>query len=63
MLGGLCYTAGAVLFFVFPNFNAMIPGLFAFISEALFYLWLLIKGVNVEAWEKRFLYLPESGLL
>jgi len=27
--------------------------LFAFIGEALFYLWLLIKGVNVEEWKKR----------
>lgn len=48
MLGGLCYTAGAVLFFLIPNFDAMILGLFAFVVEALFYLWLLIKGVNVE---------------
>jgi hypothetical protein len=25
----------------------------AFIGEFPFYLWLLIKGVNVEQWEKR----------
>ncbi len=48
MLGGLCYTVSAVLFFLLPNFNTMILGLFAFIGEALFYLWLLIKGVNTE---------------
>lgn len=53
MLGGLCYTAGAVLFFLFPNFDAMVLGLFAFVVEALFYLWLLIKGVNVEGWKKQ----------
>jgi hypothetical protein len=53
MLGGLCYTVLAVLFFLFPNFDAMILGLFAFIGESLFYLWLLIKGVNVEQWKKR----------
>jgi len=53
MLGGLCYTASAVLFFLFPNFDTMILGLFAFIGESLFYLWLLIKGVNVEKWEKQ----------
>ena len=53
MLGGLCYTVQAVLFFLFPNFDAMILGLFAFIGESLFYLWLLIKGVNVEEWKKR----------
>ncbi len=53
MLGGLCYTVLAVLFLLFPNFNLMIFGLFAFIGEMLFYLWLLIKGINVEEWEKR----------
>jgi hypothetical protein len=53
MLGGFCYTTGAVLFLLFPNLDAMILGLCAFIGESLFYLWLLIKGVNVEAWEKR----------
>jgi len=53
MLGGLCYTVLAVLFFLFPNFDATMFGLFAFIVELLFYLWLLIKGVNVKEWEKR----------
>jgi hypothetical protein len=52
MLVGLCYTVSAVLFFLFPSFDATIFGLFAFIGEMIFYLWLLIKGVNVEAWEK-----------
>ena len=46
MLGGLCYTVAAVLFFLFPNLDLMILGLFAFIGESLFYLWLLIKGVK-----------------
>jgi hypothetical protein len=58
MLGGLCYTVSAVLFFLFPNFDATIFGLFAFIGESLFYLWLLIKGVNAEEWKKR---APESA--
>lgn len=56
MVGGLCYPTAAVLFFLFPNSDAtlgLILGLFAFIGEVLFYLWLLIKGVNVEEWEKR----------
>jgi len=53
MLGGLCYTVLAVLFFLFPNLDLMIFGLFAFIGEMIFYLWLLIKGVNVEVWKKR----------
>lgn len=46
MLGGLGYTVSAVLFFLFPNFDAMMLGLLAFITESLFYLWLLIKGVE-----------------
>ena len=62
MLGGLCYAVLAVLFFLFPNFDATIFGVFTFIEEALFYLWLLIKGVNVAAWKKRFLNLPDRGL-
>jgi hypothetical protein len=46
MLGGLCYTASAVLFFLFPNVDATLFGLFAFVGESLFYLWLLIMGVK-----------------
>lgn len=52
MLGGLCYTVLAVLFFLSPTIDATIFGVFTFIAESLFYLWLLIKGVNVEKWEK-----------
>ena len=37
---------GGSLLSLFPNFDAMILGLFAFIGEFLFYLWLLIKGVK-----------------
>jgi hypothetical protein len=55
MFAGLGYTVLAVLFFLFPNFDATIFGLFAFIGEAIFYLWLLIRGVNVEEWNKRVL--------
>jgi hypothetical protein len=53
MLGGLCYTVLAVLFFLYPNIDTTIFGVFTFIAESLFYLWLLIKGVNVKMWEKR----------
>jgi hypothetical protein len=53
MFGGVCYTVQAVLFFLFPTFDLMIFGLIAFIGELLFYLWLLIKGVNNDEWEKR----------
>jgi hypothetical protein len=62
MFAGSCYTVSAVLFFLFPNFDAVVLGLCAFIAESLFYLWLLIKGVNVEVWEKRALKLPDHGL-
>jgi hypothetical protein len=48
MLAGLCYTGSAVLFLLFPDFDATILGLFAFIAEFLFYLWLLIKGVKAQ---------------
>ena len=46
MLGGLCYTASAVLFFLFPHIDTTVFGLVAFIAESLFYLWLLIRGVK-----------------
>jgi hypothetical protein len=46
MLAGSGYTAQAVLFLLFPNSDLMIPGLFAFIGESLFYLWLLIIGIK-----------------
>lgn len=46
ILGGLSYTVSAISFFLFPNLDLMILGLFAFIGEAIFYLWLLIKGVK-----------------
>ena len=41
-----------VTFLVFPNFGVTLS-LFTFWGEPLFALWLLIKGVNVEQWEKR----------
>jgi len=53
IIGGLCYTVLAVLFFLFPNLDLMFFGLFAIIGEMIFYLWLLIKGINVEEWNKR----------
>jgi hypothetical protein len=46
MLGGVCYTVSAVLFFLFPNFDLTILGLFAFVGELLFYLWLLTMAVK-----------------
>jgi hypothetical protein len=41
-----------VTFFLIPNFDNTIS-LYTGYGEILFMLWLLIKGVNVEQWEKR----------
>jgi hypothetical protein len=42
-------------FFLFPDYETIsYPGLaISFVAEALLCLWLLIKGVNAEQWEKR----------
>lgn len=53
ILGGVCYSVSAVIFFLFPNLDTVVLGLFAFIGESLFYLWLLIKGINADKWEGR----------
>ena len=53
MIGGLSYTVLAVLFFLLPTIDATIFGLLPFIAESLFYLWLMIKDVNVKEWKKR----------
>jgi hypothetical protein len=51
MIGGFGYLIDSVTFVLFPNFDATISQ-FTFIGELLLPLWLLIKGVNVEQWEK-----------
>jgi hypothetical protein len=51
MIGCFGYVTDAVLFFLFAS-SAATLSLFAFIGELLFALWLLIKGVNIEQWEK-----------
>jgi hypothetical protein len=51
MIGSFGYLIGAILFFLFTDY-AETFSLFAFLGELLFALWLLIKGVNVEQWEK-----------
>ena len=50
MIGCFGYLIDAVSFFLFGNAIATL-GLIAFIGELVFALWLLIKGVNVEAWK------------
>jgi hypothetical protein len=51
MIGCFGYLVDDLLFILFSSSNEMLS-LFAFIGELFFALWLLIKGVNVEAWEK-----------
>lgn len=54
IIGGFGYLIDFATFFLIPNFNVEISQ-FTFIGELLLPLWLLIKGVNVERWEKRVL--------
>ena len=49
---GLGYIVESVALFLLPDLNLDISQ-FTFIGELLMLLWLLIKGVNVEKWEKR----------
>jgi hypothetical protein len=51
LIGCVGYLIDFVTFFLLPGFGAIsgITGL----GEILFPLWLLIKGINVEQWEKR----------
>ena len=55
MIGWFGYMLEFFTFFLFPDFNAAIELVFTItgIGEFLLVLWLLIKGVNVEQWEKR----------
>lgn len=46
------YLIDVVTFSLFPSFEVIVSE-FTFIGELLLMLWLLIKGVNVEQWQKR----------
>lgn len=52
MIGCFGYVIQSFAAFLWPNFKVNIA-LFTGWGELLFPLWLLIKGVNVERWEKR----------
>ncbi len=56
IIGGFGYLIDSVTFFIFPSFGVTFAE-FTFLGEVLLPLWLLIKGVNVEVWEKRALSL------
>lgn len=46
------YLIDSFIFFFMPDFGITFSE-YTFLGELLITLWLLIKGVNVEAWEKR----------
>ncbi len=52
MIGCFGYLFDSATAFLLPNFEVTVSQ-FTFIGELLLPLWLLIKGVNVEQWEKR----------
>jgi hypothetical protein len=52
IISGVGYLIDSVIFFLFPNFDVTIS-LFTFAGEVFFMLWLLVKGVNVEQWDRR----------
>lgn len=52
LIGCLGYLIDFVTFFVFPNFGVVLSG-YTWLGEVLMVFWLLIKGVNIEQWEKR----------
>jgi hypothetical protein len=52
MISCFGYLIDFFTFFLFPNFDVAI-NMYTGWAELLLCLWLLIKGVNVEQWEKR----------
>ena len=52
MIGCFGYLIDAVIFYLSLDIDLTISG-FTFIGEVLLPLWLVIKGVDVEQWEKR----------
>ena len=52
IIAGFGYLTESLGNLLFPNFDVTI-GLYTGLGELFLPLWLLIKGVNVEQWEKR----------
>ncbi|MDQ3506546.1 MAG: DUF4386 domain-containing protein [Actinomycetota bacterium] len=52
IIAGSGYLADFILFFLFPGVDVRVSE-FTFVGEVALLLWLLIRGVNVEKWEKR----------
>ncbi len=56
IIGALGYVIDSLAGILFPGYKAIVSQIVIlpnFISEFAFFIWLLIKGVNVEEWEKR----------
>jgi len=49
MIGGLCYVIDVIIFLMLPDINLGLS-LLAFVSELLFALWLLFRGVDEAKW-------------
>jgi hypothetical protein len=56
MIAGVCYHINSFVFILAPGWSRIVfPAIMApvFIAETSLALWLLIKGVNVEKWDRR----------
>jgi len=60
LVAGCGYLVDSALFFVAPEFGITFSE-FTFLGELLITLWLLIKGVNVDAWKKAANQLDSPG--
>jgi hypothetical protein len=49
---GVGYVVDFTLFFLVPEFPVKVSE-YTFVGEVLLLLWLLVKGVNVEQWNRR----------
>ncbi len=52
IVAGMGYLIDFTLFFLFPDITMTVSN-FTFVGEVVLIFWLLIKGVNVEQWDKR----------
>jgi hypothetical protein len=52
VIAGLGYVADSLLLFLLPDLKVIFSQ-YTFIGEVFLLLWLLIKGVDVERWERR----------
>jgi hypothetical protein len=55
VLAGVSYLVDGVALLLVPGYDVtpVVFAIFITVAELVFPLWLLIKGVNVEAWQAR----------